>query len=170
MCAGLFLDEEGVVNIDNLSRTMHQPVKRGPVVKPDIPSDGSSIQIRSAPMWDHEQKVYKLIYSASGPENVTESGMALAYRPTASTGRSPNSDRGSKCVARSGTTASRATRHQRLLPPPFENTVHDADDADLSRRFKGLLGAITVFPSSVPTPSVGSGSMLFQSPRMMSRA
>ena len=33
-----------------------------------------------------------------------------------------------------------------VLPPPFENTVHDADDPNPSRRFKGLLGAINRVP------------------------
>ena len=41
---------------------MHQPTKRGAVLKPDIPSDGKLIQVRSAPMWDDQEQVYKMLY------------------------------------------------------------------------------------------------------------
>ena len=58
----LFLDDAVIERIEKLARTMHQPTKRGAVLKPDIPSDGKLIQVRSAPMWDDQEQVYKMLY------------------------------------------------------------------------------------------------------------
>lgn len=54
----LFVDEHGVRKIDNLKRTIHQPDKRGAVIRSANPSQ--TIQTRTAPVWDPAEKVYKL--------------------------------------------------------------------------------------------------------------
>jgi hypothetical protein len=33
----LFLDNHGIAQLDNLTRTMHQPAKKGAVITPDLP-------------------------------------------------------------------------------------------------------------------------------------
>src|SRR5258706_5616604 len=54
----LFLDDHGVRRIDNLKRTMHQPDKRGAVIRSANPSQ--TIQTRMAPLWDPGEHVFKL--------------------------------------------------------------------------------------------------------------
>lgn len=53
----LFLDDQEIAKIENLQRTMHQPAKRGAVVR--SASRGQTIQTRTAPVWDPRQKVFK---------------------------------------------------------------------------------------------------------------
>jgi hypothetical protein len=55
----LFLDDNDIAKIENLVRTMHQPAKKGAVIRPSFPGE-TSVQTRSAPVWDPEQKVFKL--------------------------------------------------------------------------------------------------------------
>ena len=54
----LFVDDHGVRKIDNLKRTIHQPDKRGAVIRTGNPSQ--TIQTRTAPVWDPAEKVFKL--------------------------------------------------------------------------------------------------------------
>ena len=44
----LFLDDVGIARIENLTRTLHQPDKKGAVIRPTPPSE-SVLQIRCAP-------------------------------------------------------------------------------------------------------------------------
>ena len=55
----LFLDDFGIAAMHNLVRTMHRPEKRGAVVRPDR-SWERTLQTRSMPAWDEEEKVFKL--------------------------------------------------------------------------------------------------------------
>jgi len=57
----LFLDDYGIAKIENLTRTMHQPVKKGAVIRPP-PGDPEvrCIQTRTAPIWDPQDNVWKL--------------------------------------------------------------------------------------------------------------
>lgn len=55
----LFLDDVGIAKIENLSRTMHPPAKKGAVIRPDYHSGVTSYQTRSAPMWDRDAKVFR---------------------------------------------------------------------------------------------------------------
>ena len=57
----LFLDDRDVAEIHNLTRTMHQPEKKGAVIRGDyLHYGGCSLQTRSAPIWDPQEQVYKL--------------------------------------------------------------------------------------------------------------
>jgi hypothetical protein len=60
----LFLDDYIIGDLNGLSRVIHQPVKYAgnPVVRADQPTDGMTIQIRSAPSWDETEQVWKLWY------------------------------------------------------------------------------------------------------------
>jgi len=55
----LFLDDVGIAKIENLTRTMHPPAKKGAVIRPDYHSGVRSYQTRSAPMWDRDAKVFR---------------------------------------------------------------------------------------------------------------
>jgi len=54
----LFVDDHGVGKMDNLKRMIHQPDKRGAVIRSTNPSQ--TIQTRMAPVWDPAEKVFKL--------------------------------------------------------------------------------------------------------------
>jgi len=54
----LFLDDFGIARMENLERKMHQPAKKGAVIRPS--SYEAALQTRSAPAWDPEAKVFKL--------------------------------------------------------------------------------------------------------------
>ncbi len=71
----LFLDDHGVEKMENLTRTMHQPDKKGAVIRPDpsIP-DVRSIQIRTAPIWDPRRKIWKL-WDLSTPNSLHAKGL-----------------------------------------------------------------------------------------------
>jgi hypothetical protein len=55
----LFLDDFISERIDGLERVMHQPVKRGAVIKPDQPWE-TSLQTRCSPAWGEERKRFNL--------------------------------------------------------------------------------------------------------------
>lgn len=78
----LFLDDYGIAKIENLSRTMHQPLKKGAVIRPD-PSRGiASIQIRSAPNWDPEAKLFKF-WIMSQPDDLKDGLATSGYYESA---------------------------------------------------------------------------------------
>lgn len=54
----LFLDDHIVARLDNVVRTMHQPDKRGAVIR--SPDPLQTVQTRSAPVWDDTSKLWKL--------------------------------------------------------------------------------------------------------------
>lgn len=78
----LFLDDQGIAKIENLARTMHQPLKKGAVIRPD-PSRGiTSIQIRSAPNWDPEAKLFKF-WIMSQPDDLKDGLATSGYYESA---------------------------------------------------------------------------------------
>jgi len=54
----LFLDDQGVAEIQNLSSVLHQPQKHGPVIT--SPDPLMTVQTRTAPDWDPDAQVYEL--------------------------------------------------------------------------------------------------------------
>jgi len=54
----LFLDDVGIAKLESLERTMHQPQKRGAVIRSPDPTQ--TIQTRTAPVWDPQANLYKL--------------------------------------------------------------------------------------------------------------
>ena len=55
----LFLDDHGIAEINNLTRTMHRPAKKGAVIRPRWTAGEKGVYTRSAPIWDPEQAVFK---------------------------------------------------------------------------------------------------------------
>jgi hypothetical protein len=131
----LFLDDFGIASVDKLTRTMHQPVKRGAVIKPDLPWE-LSLQTRCAPAWDPGQKLFKLwmITSTTIPEigGTTYAASKGGIRWTkpflgqyAINGAKDNNF---------------VTVNANLGWPAnaIENVLYDPYDPDPSRRYKGL--------------------------------
>ncbi len=56
----LFIDEFVIEDTNRLRRTMHQPVKKGAVIRPNWPAGETSLQTRSAPFWDPLDGVFKI--------------------------------------------------------------------------------------------------------------
>ena len=54
----LLLTDHGIAKRENLQRILHQPVKRGAVIR--SPDPKKTVQTRTAPVWDPEAKLYKL--------------------------------------------------------------------------------------------------------------
>ena len=109
----LFLDDYGIASIENLTRTMHQPAKKGAVIRTD-PVKGGNFQIRSAPFWDPKEKVFRfMVADTGGPKSIFQwftSADGLHWTP------------GDKM------------KMGRLM------LVYDEHDPDASRRFKTVEG------------------------------
>ena len=55
----LFLDDHGIARLENRKRTMHQPARRGAVIKLDQPWE-TALQTRCVPAWDEREKIFKI--------------------------------------------------------------------------------------------------------------
>ena len=56
----LFLDDVGIAKIENLERAMHEPAKKGAVIRPDWHKGEEHAIIRTAPVFDPKDKLFKL--------------------------------------------------------------------------------------------------------------
>ncbi len=74
----LFLDDYGLAEVKNLLRTMHQPIKRGAVIR--SPQTTKTIQTRSAPVWDENSQTYKL-WVITIDDNLWQSRDGLNWTP-----------------------------------------------------------------------------------------
>ena len=70
----LFLDDVDIANLQNLVRTMHQPDKKGAVIRPDPSLGLVSIQIRMTPIWHPEKKVWQIWDCAAEPDDLHAAG------------------------------------------------------------------------------------------------
>ncbi len=76
----LFLDDNSVAKIEHLKRTLHQPEKRGAVIRSANPSQ--TIQTRTAPVWDPEAKHFKLwVMSTDEPLRISTDGLHWTAGP-----------------------------------------------------------------------------------------
>ena len=76
----LFLDDNAIAKIENLKRTLHQPEKRGAVIRSGNPSQ--TIQTRTAPVWDPEAKHFKLwVMSTDEPLRISADGLHWTAGP-----------------------------------------------------------------------------------------
>ena len=56
----LFLDDYGIASMDGLTRTMHQPEKRGASIYPISGEEKPCIQTRTAPVRDTERNIWQM--------------------------------------------------------------------------------------------------------------
>ncbi|MBX7258873.1 MAG: hypothetical protein K1Y02_21095 [Candidatus Hydrogenedentes bacterium] len=136
----LFLDDAVIAKMSGLTRTMHQPEKRGAVLKPDIPTDGDLIQIRGEPVWIPEEGVYKILYFACARDPKYSFGIALATSKDGLHWDKPNL----------GLVEALGSKDNNWIAIPeeiawpenaMEGFVYDPDDPNPAHRYKGLMGA-----------------------------
>ena len=133
----LFLDDECIAKIVNLERTMHQPVKKGAVIEPDRAWE-VSLQTRSMPAWDADEKLFRLWLITS----TTVPGIAGTTYVEGKDGI-----HWTKPVLRQYEFQGSRDNNFVALDPQLqwpdnaiENVVLDPDDPDPNRRYKGFLG------------------------------
>ncbi len=141
----LFLDDEGIAEVENLSRAMHQPAKKGAVVRPNVERGETSLQTRSAPVWDPAAGVFKLWMLTSAVYSGTtyaESDDGLHWRKPALRQREVGGSLESNFVT---------VEPDREWPAnAMENIVYDPDDGDPARRYKGFAHAMKREPMVSP--------------------
>ena len=129
----LLLDDYIVEHVEHLRRTMHQPVKRGPVLKAEEPWEGVFIGAFSPPMWVPEEGVFKQIYECRYDKPGQPNQYALATSTDGVRWEKP----------KLGLVEFDGTRDNNLFPTPdncrLVHVVFDPDDPDPQRRYKGLL-------------------------------
>ena len=133
----LFLDDVGISKVNNLKRTMHQPAKKGAVIRPDRPWE-TTLQTRCAPAWDPNVKRFKLWMITS--MNIPIGGMTYAESRDGLHWAKPSLRQ--KMI--SGNLDNNMVTVNPNLDWPanaIENVIFDPDDPDPSRRFKGLAHA-----------------------------
>ncbi len=143
----LFLDDVGVSKTQNLSRTLHQPEKRGAVIRPDGPWE-STLQTRCAPVWDPVAKRFKLWMITS----TTIPGLAeMTYA------ESEDGLQWSKPILRQKSVLDSLENNVVTLDPArewgsnaIENVVYDHHDPDPARRFKGFANVYSREPIVSP--------------------
>ncbi len=74
----LFLDDAGVAAQERVTRTLHQPEKRGAVLR--SPHPRQTVQTRTAPIWDPELQKWRL-YVLSVDQNLWESPDGVNWAP-----------------------------------------------------------------------------------------
>jgi hypothetical protein len=165
----LFLDDFIVERIDGLTRTMHQPVKRGPVLKAEEPWEGVYIAVFSPPMWIPDEGVFKQVYECryGGYRGKSGHKYVLAISKDGIHWEKPNL----------GLVEFEGSKENNLFRTPdnrrLVHVVFDPDDPDPKRRYKGLLtvpgGRVPVVSSDclhwqkldAQLPSADAGTMAF---------
>ena len=74
----LFLDDHGIAALDNLKRTMHQPKKKGAVIRPNWHLGVSGVQVRTAPVWDTDDNIFKFWDCAATPPDLSAAGQGCS--------------------------------------------------------------------------------------------
>ena len=129
----LFLDDHVVARTTGLVRTMHQPEKRGPVVKAEHPWEGDMASAVSAPMWIPDENVYKLVYEVRFDHEKPSKRLALAASADGLHWEKPEL----------GLVEYQGSKRNNLIPTPNHarmwHVVYDPDDEDPGRRYKSFL-------------------------------
>ena len=160
----LFLDDHHVAEMSGLRRVMHRPMKKGPVFLPRGETDGIRVQTASAPVWVPEENVFKLFYMGFPYRShgwiAGEIGSALAVSKDGLDWKRPVLNQ----VEISGSTANNrffvVDPNLRWGKNKFMDVIHDPNDPDPKRRYKGLLGASgrepVVSPDGVRWKKIGA--------------
>lgn len=128
----LFLDDAGIAQMEGLIRTMHQPVKKGAVIRPDYLQRGEHhLQIRNAPNWDRERQVFRfLLTGTSGRQSIS-----------------------TVWESRDGLHWTRAGRSDMVIYA----VVYDPTDPDPARRYKSISPRrVAVSPDMLTWTSLGN--------------
>lgn len=135
----LFLDDHGIAATENMKATMHQPAKKGAVIKPDRPWE-TALQIRCAPAWDSERGSFAVWMICSNTLTETGGG-GTTYA------ESEDGINWAKPALNRLAIGGLAENNFIVVDPSYrwgqnciENVVFDPDEPDVSRRYKGFLG------------------------------
>lgn len=132
----LLLDDEDLAEVRNLRRTMHAPVKKGAVIRPQHAWEGN-LQTRSAPVWDPQEKKFKLWLITSTPYPEMPGGTTYVQSKDGIQWERPPL----RQVDLRGSRENNFLTWESAKTWPanaLENVVVDLGDPDSARRFKGL--------------------------------
>jgi hypothetical protein len=125
----LFLDDRDLAEQRDLAKIMHQPLKKGAVIRPDL-INGGILETRCAPAWDPAENVYKLLMFGDGCTSYAESPDGVQWSKPHLYQKMINGSRANNIVT---------------LDPELEwpqncifNMIYDPDEQDPARKFKGL--------------------------------
>ena len=126
----LFLDDFVVQEKSGLERTMHRLGKRGLVLKADRAWEKGRVWASSAPIWVEKEQLYKWVYR---PSYKNWSGLAV----------SKDGIHWTKPML--GLVAFEGSKQNSIFSDRrIQKVVHDPDDPDPARRYKGLAGSTPV--------------------------
>lgn len=139
----LFLDDAAIESRTGLTRRLHQPDKRGPVIRPDATRGQTCLASRSIPQWNPEKQAWEWWFwchytvAPYGPYQGTS--RALVHYAASDDGVAWQSPalglfewRGSK--------ANNIASDPDLGPHDLYHILRDEDDPDPARRYKALFG------------------------------
>ncbi len=120
----LFLDDYVIDQMEGLKRTLHQPEKRGQVLKPDRFWENGRVSAKSAPIWFPDEGVYRWVYRCTGKDYT-----ALAVSRDGIHWDKP-------CLGLmkyGGSKQNNLISNKRIF-----KVVHDPNEEDPDRQFKGI--------------------------------
>ncbi len=135
----LLLDDVQLAKIDNLKRTMHQPQKKGAVIRGDyVRYPGCTLQTRSTPIWDPNDEVYRLWVMGLVPSNsvgltVTGSASAVYESKDGLNWYAPNLGRVAYKGTKDNNLVSAIIGGKRIRT---DCVIYDRFDPDPNRRYK----------------------------------
>lgn len=135
----MFLDDCSVERTENITRRVNQAQKHGePVIRPDRPWEGGQTYVFGTPMYDDEEKIFKIWYYANGHVGYAVSKDGLAWEKPELDVVVMDGKKTNLVMAR-GKARDKRGRFGYL----FEicSVLKDKKDPDPSRRYKaGLIG------------------------------
>lgn len=139
----LFLDDFLIDEMAGLSRTMHQPTKRGPVLTPDSDAGEIALQSRSVPQWNSAKNLWEWWYWGGwacepyGPYKTTQ--LSLTQYITSADGvawHKPSLGLYEWNGSRDNNVAMDPQAGHRAL----YHCIRDEHESDPARRYKALMG------------------------------
>ena len=174
----LFLDDYAIEETSNVRRTLHQPDRLGPILKPDVTRGQTALQSKSVPQWDPDRELWEWWYWARYDELPGEMFAAegrVCHYATSTDGL--NWD-----VPSLGLHEFRGSKDNDIAYDMSErglllyHVIRDDDDTDDRRRFKAIFapsqklqdrmpglssdGFDWTFPETTPIPSKDTSDFL----------
>ena len=145
----LFIDDHHIEEVDNLARILHQPEKQGAVLQPQYRWENTGVYVQTAPMWDPDENLYKLVYgSGAEPPDLTVEDLMMTGVSAPKRGQSffcyATSEDGVNwekpflelCEYEGYNYNGKPFGNQNNIIPNGVTPVRDPNDPDPSRRYK----------------------------------
>ena len=139
----LFLDDYAIEELSGVSRTLHQPNRLGPVLKPDSARGQTALQSKSAPHWDPEKELWEWWYWSMYdelPGDMFASEGRVSHYATSTDGVNWH-------VPSLGLYEFRGSNDNNVAYDSSErdlalyHIIRDDDDGDAQRRFKAIFAS-----------------------------